>query len=78
MMDILKMAIDLIGPTRLMYGTNLSWKPLREYVTKLTSAGFLELRNAGRREVYMTTEAGKNLLRLGEQVQRELSRLIRA
>jgi hypothetical protein len=40
----------------LMYGTNLSWKNLREYITSLKSAGLMKLRNTGRREICLTTE----------------------
>ena len=74
MMDMLKVATQPVGPTKLMYSTNLSWKPLRQYLEKLTTAGLIEL-ISGRREIYETTEKGKRLLRLSESLLREFEEL---
>ncbi len=40
-MDILRNAKTPTPPTRIMYASNLSWKPLREALTHLTKTGML-------------------------------------
>ena len=68
-MDILKVALDPTRPTNLMYRVNMSWKPLMEYLSRLTSAGLIELKTIDNRRFYLTTEQGVRFLKMGEQME---------
>jgi predicted transcriptional regulator len=44
--------------TQIMYGVNLSFSQLREYLSYLTETGFLRVRVENRKRVYETTAKG--------------------
>jgi len=50
-------------PTRIMYKTNLSWKPLMKVLESLTAQGFIVMKNENNHIFYEMTEKGKNILR---------------
>ena len=50
-------------PTRIMYKTNLSWKPLMKVLESLTAQGFIVTKNENNHIFYEMTEKGKNILR---------------
>lgn len=41
-------------PTRIMYGTNLSWNVLNEILETLTKSGFIRIKNGKRRRYKIT------------------------
>lgn len=53
-------------PTRIMYATNMSWKPTQRILSHLVEQGLLEMRiNTKSRQskrLYMITEKGTNVL----------------
>ena len=54
-------------PTRIMYGVNLSWKPLKQILETLTAQMLIEEQSMGdidkrTRKVYALTEKGENVL----------------
>ena len=49
-------------PTRIMYLTNLSWKPLMEVLDSLTAQDLIVVRKYGDRKRYDITEKGSNVL----------------
>jgi len=54
-------------PTRIMYGVNLSWKPLKQILKTLTAQMLIEEQSMGdidkrTRKVYALTEKGENVL----------------
>jgi len=54
-------------PTRIMYGTNLSWKPLQQILKALVNRGLIvestaEERDKRTKKVYNLTEKGENVL----------------
>jgi predicted transcriptional regulator len=49
-------------PTRIMYRTNLSWKPLMEVLDAMMTQELIEANRQGRHTLYKITEKGKNLL----------------
>ena len=49
-------------PTRIMYLTNLSWKPLMEVLDSLTAQDLIAMREHGDRKRYDITEKGSNVL----------------
>jgi predicted transcriptional regulator len=65
--------------TQIMYGVNLSFSQLREYLSFLTKMGFLRVRENNRKKVYETTTKGiqyiesysemSNLLRTNVQIE---------
>lgn len=54
-------------PTRIMYGANLSWKPLMQTLRTLTTHGLIEEQSNGddkrTKKVYALTEKGGNVLK---------------
>lgn len=69
-LDILKIVKDGIRkPTRIMYASNLSWKPMQKNLRSLVSNGFLrEIKVSSERDrrsqrIYEITEKGENVLR---------------
>lgn len=59
---ILEVAKDGVGKTRIMYGANLSFKLLEDYLAVLVKSGLLRVRE-GERKMYMTSEKGLQFLR---------------
>jgi len=49
-------------PTRIMYRTNLSWKPLMEVLDSLNNQGLITVKQDGNHSFYEITEKGKNVL----------------
>ena len=55
-------------PTRIMYGANLSWKPLKEILKTLTAQGLIEEQSMDdgdkrTKKAYAVTEKGDNVLK---------------
>jgi len=67
-MDILaEIKGGTVIPTRIMYGVNLSWKPLKQILETLTAQMLIEEQSMGdidkrTRKVYALTEKGENVL----------------
>jgi len=67
-MDILaEIKGGTVIPTRIMYGVNLSWKPLKQILKTLTAQMLIEEQSMGdidkrTRKVYALTEKGENVL----------------
>ena len=49
-------------PTRIMYKTNLSWRPLMNILESLQNQGFITGHKDGSHTVYKATEKGENVL----------------
>ncbi len=49
-------------PTRIMYRTNLSWKPLMEVLDSLAEQGLIAVKMEGTHKSYEITEKGKSVL----------------
>jgi len=49
-------------PTKIMYRTNLSWKPLMEILDSLTSQELIRVKEEDSHKVYEITEKGRNVL----------------
>jgi len=50
-------------PTRIMYRTNLSWKPLMSALDSLVEQGLIDRKENGTRTTYEITEKGRNVLK---------------
>ena len=50
-------------PTRIMYKTNLSWKPLMKVLDSLVEQDLVISKKEGNHSIYEITEKGKNILR---------------
>jgi len=50
-------------PTRIMYKTNLSWKPLMEILKSLLDQGLINIDVNGNHATYRITGKGKNVLK---------------
>ena len=50
-------------PTRIMYRTNLSWKPLTKILESLIAQGLIIREDGGKHSLYEVTEKGRNVLR---------------
>jgi len=62
-LDILKViSKGTRKPTRIMYKTNLSWKPLMKVLDSLTAQGFIVEEKEGNHIIYGITDKGKNIL----------------
>lgn len=61
-------------PTRIMYGANLSWKPLQECLTSMVSQGLIEeteeyfKRDKRTTRTYEITQKGENVVRYFSRV----------
>ena len=49
-------------PTRIMYKTNLSWKPLMKILDSMMEQGLIRAEEEGNRTTYWITEKGRNVL----------------
>ncbi|MFC1487847.1 winged helix-turn-helix domain-containing protein [Thermoproteota archaeon] len=54
--EILGLCLEPRSKTRVMYGTNLSWKMLQNYLSSLQERGLLEAQNNSTK--YLTTKRG--------------------
>ena len=50
-------------PTRIMYGTNLSWKPLMKILESLQDQSLIKSEKKGSSMIYKITEKGKTVLK---------------
>ena len=50
-------------PTRIMYKTNLSWKPLMTALESVLEQGLLRRNEKGTHSAYEITDKGKNVLK---------------
>lgn len=64
--DILR--LEKGSRTKILYKSNLSVKQLDWYLKQLCDQGYLTVTQDGRRKVYCTTEKGKKLMELIDQV----------
>jgi predicted transcriptional regulator len=68
-LDVLKVIRKgTFKPTRIMYKTNLSWKPLTEVLGSLSSQGLVTVQNKGSHKFYHITEKGKSVLQYFSRV----------
>jgi len=58
--EILGLCLEPRSKTRVMYGTNLSWKMLQNYLSHLQERGLLEAQNNSTK--YLTTERGRDFV----------------
>ena len=58
--EILGLCLEPRSKTRVMYGTNLSWKMLQNYLSSLQERGLLEAQNNSTK--YLTTERGRDFV----------------
>ena len=58
--EILGLCLEPRSKTRVMYGTNLSWKMLQNYLSHLKERGLLETQNNSTK--YLTTERGRDFV----------------
>ena len=61
--DVLKVINKgVYKPTRIMYGSNISWKPLLKVLDSLLEQGLVIIDETEKRSTYHVTEKGKNIL----------------
>lgn len=65
---ILEVAKDGVGKTRIMYGANLSFRLLEDYLAILVKSGLLRVKE-GERKMYMTSDKGLQFLREFESLE---------
>lgn len=70
MADILGLCLEPQTKTHVMYGTNLSWKMLHQYLSQLQSLDLLEAQ--GNSTKYVTTKRGREFV----EKWRELNELL--
>jgi predicted transcriptional regulator len=58
MAEIMEKSRGGILKTQIMYGVNLSFSQLREYLSFLTEMGFLKVHTKNRKKIYETTAKG--------------------
>ena len=70
-LEIMAAILDLCSQprtkTRVMYGTNLSWKMLQQYLAHMQTQGLLEAHNESTK--YVTTDRGQNFLEKWKELQ---------
>ena len=64
---ILDLCLKPRTKTRIMYGTNLSWKMLQQYLSQMQSQGLLEVKNDSTK--YVTTTRGYDFLEKWKELQ---------
>ncbi|NIR87535.1 hypothetical protein GWO13_08265 [Candidatus Bathyarchaeota archaeon] len=69
--EILSLCKEPQTKTRVMYGTNLSYKMLQRHLSKLQSQGFLEVHHSLTK--YVTTQKGLDFLQRWKELQEILS-----
>ena len=82
LLDILRSSITRHKPTQILFDSNVSWKTLSKYLSKLTENGYIietdsrTRRTKTKRSVYHITDKGLKLLHDSDSVMRELEELI--
>lgn len=71
--DILSLSRDGAKKTQILYGTNLSYTQLQEYLTFLIKSGALEVLNSSDSRLYKTTNKGIEILEDINRLMRNLS-----
>ncbi len=66
MAEILDLCSEPRTKTRVMYGTNLSWKMLQQYLAHMQSQGLLEAQDKTK---YITTNRGQDFLEKWKELQ---------
>ena len=70
-LEIMAAILDLCSKprtkTRVMYGTNLSWKMLQQYLSHMQTQGLLETHNDSTK--YITTDRGHDFLEKWKELQ---------
>lgn len=56
-----------IKPTRIMYRTNLSWKPLMKVLEAMIAQGLIEAKNDGKHITYGITKKGREIVEYFDQ-----------
>ena len=71
-LEIIAAILDLCSKprtkTRVMYGTNLSWKMLQQYLAHMQTQGLLEV-NGEESSKYVTTDRGQDFLEKWRELQ---------
>lgn len=70
MAEILSLCKEPQTKTKVMYGTNLSWKMLQQYLSQLTSRGHLEVHHSAIK--YLTTRKGLDFLEKWDELKKLL------
>ena len=71
--DILKIiSKGSCKPTRIMYGSNLSWKPLKKALESMIEQGLITEEKNGIRSTYYVTDKGKVILNYFKEASRLL------
>ena len=70
MADILGLCSEPRNKTHVMYGTNLSWKMLQQYLSELQSRKLLEKQNQSK--TYVTTDRGLDFVEKWKELQKLL------
>jgi len=60
--DILRVAADGAKKTRIVYGANLNFKIIKNYLPRLIEQGFIDYDGSGRNGLYYTTPLGNEFL----------------
>ncbi|MDM8000017.1 MAG: winged helix-turn-helix domain-containing protein [Dehalococcoidia bacterium] len=67
-MEILRLAQNQSGQTRIIYGSNLNYKRAKYYLETLERRGYLESKRRDRRISYRITQRGRQALTCIERV----------
>src|SRR5713226_7845369 len=73
--DILSLACEGSSKTKIVYSANLNFPLAERYLSFLVEKRLIEKRTGPDFKVYETTQRGKRLLALLEEVERELARV---
>jgi len=60
--DMLELAREGVGKTKLMYGANLSFELLQKYIGRLVASGLLSSEQGSKLQIFRTTERGEEFL----------------
>jgi len=72
-LDVLEaVASGIEKPTRIMYATNLSWKPTQKIIEFLINQGLIKEFTVGKRRRYEITEKGLDVLKYFRRIQKIL------
>lgn len=72
--EILDVARESVPKTRIMYGANLSFAQLNEYLTLVIDLNLLEVVKTSERTIYKTTEKGLRFLQSYREIMELLSK----
>ena len=77
--DVLRAVKDgLKKPTRIMYRSNLSWRPLKNILDELATLGLVERKTVNpqngyrKRAIYMITKKGAKIVQKANELENEL------